>query len=828
MYPIAFPPTTMRPLPGGTSLISAQTVPAATAAVMTTESFDAPEGTYVCSARFTSPPQPMIHLNPLPTTQAQFAAIYPPPRVSTASLRYPATSKNSKAAEKQREAAKAAAAAAAAMASSTSPLASQGIDAPPSHLTGGLPPSATGPLAGIAGIGGSGMGFAGLGESMGKLSAKPSRPKNNLKNTSSNFVNRMMTHPELNKILAARTDTEHFTFMTNARSFFWLADTDGKQKESLARITFSTSPSCLDVNQFTRAHDRLDIVVGFVTGDLIWLDPIASRYTRINKGGCITPAPVTQVRWLPGSENLIMAAHADGTMLVYDRDREDSTDFVPAVWNAASDTRSSSDPNGSSSALQAATSGSSTQPTSPLVHTFAAAGTPTSAAGALSNDPSVDSSARPGLGQRTATASTATTNDAAETVTSSTSSDSVPHQAPRRDSRPGLLAAGGVSSRQSDGSETEREPLLLVTKPGAPPIASGLAPGSLQARQFQEAATAAAAAASLSTNGMSGKGKETPWARLNPVSHWAVSRTRITDFAFSPDFSHVAIVAEDGILRIANINTERLLDVFHSYFGGLHCVVWSPDAKFVLTGGQDDLVTVWSPREGRIVARCQGHTSFVTGLAWDPWRWSSDDRTYRFGSVGEDCKLILWDFSSAALNRPKSHAPHLHGASGAGSTYSLVDKQSALRSPSGFSSRRVSTGLDGPLAQSHSPYAQGHGQGGAGIAVDDVIEHPSLPRSEVAILQPTVTVDVDGDIPTALRFGPDKLVVVRKSAAIDTFTRPSPRRSTLPASHSNSHAGVSANPNPATSIRAAMLAGSTRRNGSATPNSHRLQSGITA
>lgn len=27
----------------------------------------------------------------------------------------------------------------------------------------------------------------------------------------------------------------------------------------------------------------------------------------------------------------------------------------------------------------------------------------------------------------------------------------------------------------------------------------------------------------------------------------------------------------------------------------------------------------------------------------------------RFASVGEDCKLIMWDLSSAALTRPKAH-----------------------------------------------------------------------------------------------------------------------------------------------------------------------------
>lgn len=57
------------------------------------------------------------------------------------------------------------------------------------------------------------------------------------------------------------------------------------------------------------------------------------------------------------------------------------------------------------------------------------------------------------------------------------------------------------------------------------------------------------------------------------------------------------------------------------------------------TGGQDDLLTIFSPWEQRVVARCQGHSSFVSAVAFDDLR--CDGRTYRFGSVGEDNKLIL-------------------------------------------------------------------------------------------------------------------------------------------------------------------------------------------
>ena len=71
------------------------------------------------------------------------------------------------------------------------------------------------------------------------------------------------------------------------------------------------------------------------------------------------------------------------------------------------------------------------------------------------------------------------------------------------------------------------------------------------------------------------------------------------------------------------------------------------------TGGQDDLLTIFSPWEQRVIARCQGHSSFVSAVAFDELR--CDGRTYRFGSVAEDNKLILASLASSERSSSVSH-----------------------------------------------------------------------------------------------------------------------------------------------------------------------------
>jgi hypothetical protein len=138
------------------------------------------------------------------------------------------------------------------------------------------------------------------------------------------------------------------------------------------------------------------------------------------------------------------------------------------------------------------------------------------------------------------------------------------------------------------------------------------------------------------------------------------------------------------------------LPVQQSYYGAALCCCWSPDGRFVASGGEDDLVTVYSVPDkqvGRerqkawrrvlrafqakvpcatvyllhalpapppqVVAFGEGHSSFVSRVGFDPWACSDGsgggeqgggsggggvtERTYRLGSAGQDTALCLWD-----------------------------------------------------------------------------------------------------------------------------------------------------------------------------------------
>lgn len=172
----------------------------------------------------------------------------------------------------------------------------------------------------------------------------------------------------------------------------------------------------------------------------------------------------------------------------------------------------------------------------------------------------------------------------------------------------------------------------------------------------------------------------------NPFFKWIVGKGSINDLTFSPDCKHIGIASEDGYLRVFDYEKQELVGLMRSYFGGLLTAAWSPDGKYIVTGGEDDHVNVWSFQEKRVIARGEGHRSWVNFVTFDPYTTNvgggrvddSDEEeivrdgprkrtgairdhsfdypkqsvSYRFGSVGDDTHLLLWDLADDVL-RPQ-------------------------------------------------------------------------------------------------------------------------------------------------------------------------------
>lgn len=164
-----------------------------------------------------------------------------------------------------------------------------------------------------------------------KDASKRRKPKNNIIKSSSSFVSRVITHETSAKRLGDRDANGVFAFANINRAFQWLDLSSPTKEEHLTKVLFTKAHMlCHDINELTKTSSHLDIVMGSSAGDIIWYEPMSQKYARINKNGVINSSPVTHIKWLPGSENLFIASHANGVLVVYDKEKEDAL-FTPEV-----------------------------------------------------------------------------------------------------------------------------------------------------------------------------------------------------------------------------------------------------------------------------------------------------------------------------------------------------------------------------------------------------------------------------------------------------------------------------------------------------------------
>lgn len=188
-------------------------------------------------------------------------------------------------------------------------------------------------------------------------------------------------------------------------------------------------------------------------------------------------------------------------------------------------------------------------------------------------------------------------------------------------------------------------------------------------------------------------------SRAPPVQLRPPGGPGATALAASPLGKLLAVGSRDGTLALLELPSGKVIGGFKSYYGGILCATWSADGRYVAAGGEDDLVAVWSMAEGAVVAHCEGHASWVSGVAFDrygafaPFSGRSNtagsaaaEGRYRLASVGQDCHVLLWDLG---LGEPSL------GTSSRGSS---------ARSPIAASVPRAEMTLLAPVTQSKVHY----------------------------------------------------------------------------------------------------------------------------
>jgi WD40 repeat protein/serine/threonine protein kinase len=131
---------------------------------------------------------------------------------------------------------------------------------------------------------------------------------------------------------------------------------------------------------------------------------------------------------------------------------------------------------------------------------------------------------------------------------------------------------------------------------------------------------------------------------LETISH----RGAVFGATYSPDGRWLATGGEDGAIRLWEPGTGRLIHALVGHDGGgaaaknasgVDALCWAPDSKTLASAEPDGTVRLWNAEAGRLLRTWQAHQTEVVAIAWSP-----DGTT--LASSGQDCTVRLWETAS--------------------------------------------------------------------------------------------------------------------------------------------------------------------------------------
>ncbi|GHO71330.1 hypothetical protein KSC_102220 [Ktedonobacter sp. SOSP1-52] len=103
--------------------------------------------------------------------------------------------------------------------------------------------------------------------------------------------------------------------------------------------------------------------------------------------------------------------------------------------------------------------------------------------------------------------------------------------------------------------------------------------------------------------------------------------------AWSPDGKEIALTNLKTV-EIWNVTTGKLVRTYTGHTANVEAVAWSPNDRFIASGGDDRQVQIWDAGSGKLSAAYHGHTQSVLSIAWSPdsQRVASSDGSKAFAS----------------------------------------------------------------------------------------------------------------------------------------------------------------------------------------------------
>lgn len=126
--------------------------------------------------------------------------------------------------------------------------------------------------------------------------------------------------------------------------------------------------------------------------------------------------------------------------------------------------------------------------------------------------------------------------------------------------------------------------------------------------------------------------------------------------AWSPNGLRIASAGEDGILKVQNSVTNKLIKEIPLSNGGIHNIMWSPNGNYIATAGRNNDAIIVDANNYKQKYVLKGHTQMLQCVAF-----SANDCKL-FATSGNDATIKIWNLENGSLIKTLGgHTDVVHG-----------------------------------------------------------------------------------------------------------------------------------------------------------------------
>ncbi|GBF52481.1 high-affnity carbon uptake protein Hat/HatR [Microcystis sp. 0824] len=131
---------------------------------------------------------------------------------------------------------------------------------------------------------------------------------------------------------------------------------------------------------------------------------------------------------------------------------------------------------------------------------------------------------------------------------------------------------------------------------------------------------------------------------------------RINSVAFSPCQGFLVSGGDDQTVRIWSLETKELISTLTGHQDKVTAVAVHPDREIIASGSEDKTVKIWSVKTGEILSTLQGHSDKVLTV-----KFSQNGQLLASGGGENDKTVIIWNLGEKSSITLKGHSDWFGG-----------------------------------------------------------------------------------------------------------------------------------------------------------------------